>query len=366
MRFLILVLVLTVVVLSGCTPMVFGVPKEEWDRLSEHERQLVIQSYNERQRLRQEQRLHEARRDAYEAERKALEAEQIAERAEREAAEAEARARRAEALALAARRRAHGRHDVVVHPAENRKRPGREAPVHAHSHNRLKQAEQELAQAERELQEARHKLDEARKRAVEARKKLNQANAPQRQPVAKGAMMKALPAAYQKAVENEMREAERATRIAQERVDRASARHAAAEERLRTVGRESAQAKAPRPHAEEAVPAQQKADRVDPRHSHRAQSLDRHGDGTNSGAVSEPVSGSAPLSPAEVEVRKAEAAYLESKRQSEQARQRAVEARAQAKAAKDTAKNARKEEQNAEKRLKQHQDNGAEVSQERR
>jgi len=54
--------------LSGCTTMVYGVPKEQWQHMSPAEQQQVRAEYMERRRLTEERRLYEAKRRAHEAE----------------------------------------------------------------------------------------------------------------------------------------------------------------------------------------------------------------------------------------------------------------------------------------------------------
>ena len=72
----ILILFLSLVILSACTPMIYGVPQERWDLMSEKERIVIMEAYKERQiayrqaaadraRIRAEQ---EAIRDAQRAE----------------------------------------------------------------------------------------------------------------------------------------------------------------------------------------------------------------------------------------------------------------------------------------------------------
>ncbi len=63
-----IVFLLVAVVLTACTPMMYGVPLEQWDKLSEAQKLETIKGYNERQLLRQQEylRAQEARAAAAE------------------------------------------------------------------------------------------------------------------------------------------------------------------------------------------------------------------------------------------------------------------------------------------------------------
>lgn len=81
-------LLLIVFLLAACVaPGRFGVPEEEWARLTEAQRTEVIRGYNERELLREEGRLRDAERRAIEARAKA-EREQAQERQRLERIEA--------------------------------------------------------------------------------------------------------------------------------------------------------------------------------------------------------------------------------------------------------------------------------------
>lgn len=74
--------------LAACaTPSRYGVPEEEWARMSEAQRTEAIRGYNERELLREEARLRDAERRAIEARAKA-EREQVEERLRQERIEA--------------------------------------------------------------------------------------------------------------------------------------------------------------------------------------------------------------------------------------------------------------------------------------
>ena len=63
-----------IVLISGCTPYIYGVPKPQWDQMTTNQRDEAIRGYNERERVREQARQAEAVRQAREAEVKAAEA----------------------------------------------------------------------------------------------------------------------------------------------------------------------------------------------------------------------------------------------------------------------------------------------------
>jgi hypothetical protein len=65
-------LLLVAVVLAACTPMMYGVPLEQWDKLSEAQKLETIKGYNERQLLRQQEYLRTQEARAAAAEKTAL------------------------------------------------------------------------------------------------------------------------------------------------------------------------------------------------------------------------------------------------------------------------------------------------------
>ncbi|GLI36863.1 hypothetical protein GHYDROH2_03640 [Geobacter hydrogenophilus] len=58
---------------SACTPAIYGVPQPEWQKLTDAQRLEAIRGYNVREKLREEQRLRQAEREAKEAEIQAME-----------------------------------------------------------------------------------------------------------------------------------------------------------------------------------------------------------------------------------------------------------------------------------------------------
>jgi hypothetical protein len=60
--------------ISGCTPYIYGVPKPQWDQMTTNQRDEAIRGYNERERVREQTRQVEAVRQAREAEVRAAEA----------------------------------------------------------------------------------------------------------------------------------------------------------------------------------------------------------------------------------------------------------------------------------------------------
>lgn len=73
-RLLLLVGLSSSLFLAGCTARVYGVPKEEWHRMTPVEQQQARKAYEERRRLYEERRLYEAKQRAHEAELKARQA----------------------------------------------------------------------------------------------------------------------------------------------------------------------------------------------------------------------------------------------------------------------------------------------------
>jgi hypothetical protein len=70
-------LMLFLIGLTGCTASIYGVPQERWDTLSEPERVAVMEAYQARQAVLQQQREERARQQAIERERQlAIEAEE--------------------------------------------------------------------------------------------------------------------------------------------------------------------------------------------------------------------------------------------------------------------------------------------------
>jgi len=63
-----------VIVATGCTPYIYGVPQPQWEKMSEGQRDAAIQGYNEREKIREQARMVAAARRAQEAEAKAAEA----------------------------------------------------------------------------------------------------------------------------------------------------------------------------------------------------------------------------------------------------------------------------------------------------
>lgn len=74
LRLLLLVGLSSSLFLAGCTARVYGVPKEEWHRMTPAEQQQARKAYDERRRLYEERRLYEAKQRAYEAEQRARQA----------------------------------------------------------------------------------------------------------------------------------------------------------------------------------------------------------------------------------------------------------------------------------------------------
>ena len=60
--------------ISGCTPYIYGVPKPQWDQMTTNQRDEAIRGYNERERVREQIRQAEAVRQAREEELRAAEA----------------------------------------------------------------------------------------------------------------------------------------------------------------------------------------------------------------------------------------------------------------------------------------------------
>lgn len=87
-RCILLIMGLVLVLLTACTPMIYGVPQETWERMSEPERVSAIEAYNQRQIARQQAAEERARQHAIYLEEKRLQ----------EAAEAEALRQRVEAI----------------------------------------------------------------------------------------------------------------------------------------------------------------------------------------------------------------------------------------------------------------------------
>lgn len=84
LRLLLLVGLSASVILSGCSARVYGVPKEEWQRMSPAEQHQARAAYQERMRLYEERRLYEAKQRAHEAELKAQKAREEAPRQTRQ------------------------------------------------------------------------------------------------------------------------------------------------------------------------------------------------------------------------------------------------------------------------------------------
>lgn len=71
---ILLLTLMAMVWISGCTPYIYGVPQPQWDQMSQGQRDEAIRGYNERERIREQSRQVEAARQAREAEVKAAEA----------------------------------------------------------------------------------------------------------------------------------------------------------------------------------------------------------------------------------------------------------------------------------------------------
>jgi hypothetical protein len=67
-------------IISTCTPLIYGVPEEQWNQMSPAQRQATIEGYNERARIQAERRLAESRRAAERARQSRIRAELEAER----------------------------------------------------------------------------------------------------------------------------------------------------------------------------------------------------------------------------------------------------------------------------------------------
>jgi hypothetical protein len=74
LRLLLLVGLSASLFLAGCTLRVYGVPKDEWQRMAPAEQQQAREAYQERRRVYEERRLYEAKQRAYEAELRAHQA----------------------------------------------------------------------------------------------------------------------------------------------------------------------------------------------------------------------------------------------------------------------------------------------------
>ncbi len=71
-------MLLALFVLSACVPYMYGVPEEEWIRMSPEQRQVTMDAYNAQQKIEAAQRLEEAKRAAEEARLARLQAERDA------------------------------------------------------------------------------------------------------------------------------------------------------------------------------------------------------------------------------------------------------------------------------------------------
>jgi len=60
--------------IMACAATMYGVPEDQWNRMTDSERQAAVERYNERMRLREIERQREAEREAREAEIRAAEA----------------------------------------------------------------------------------------------------------------------------------------------------------------------------------------------------------------------------------------------------------------------------------------------------
>lgn len=65
---LLALVLLAVVSLSACSVHVYGVPKDQWERMDHSQQQRIIVAYREEQRVREERRMYEEKRRAHEAE----------------------------------------------------------------------------------------------------------------------------------------------------------------------------------------------------------------------------------------------------------------------------------------------------------
>lgn len=63
-------LIITTIMLTGCTATQFGVPEEQWQQMNDEQKQLAISGYNQRQLIVQQRRLEQAKIDAFNQQRK--------------------------------------------------------------------------------------------------------------------------------------------------------------------------------------------------------------------------------------------------------------------------------------------------------
>lgn len=65
---------LSIIVFAGCATTIYGIPEDQWDKMTGEQKQAAMEGYNEQERLREIERQKEAEREAREAEVRATEA----------------------------------------------------------------------------------------------------------------------------------------------------------------------------------------------------------------------------------------------------------------------------------------------------